>query len=76
MSFLQPKKAAIVVSPDAPICLKNDYSAKQPDELAPGEYLIKMHCIGVCQLIGGHEGVGEIVERTLRSGIEWASNLA
>jgi len=51
---------------------------KQPEELAPGECLIKMYCTGVCHtdlharkgdwplahklpLVGGHEGVGEIV---------------
>ncbi|KAH9992123.1 GroES-like protein [Russula vinacea] len=50
----------------------------QPEELAPGECLLKMHCTGVCHtdlharlgdwplphklpLVGGHEGVGEIV---------------
>lgn len=51
---------------------------KQPEDLEPGECLIKMHCTGVCHtdlhaamgdwpvppktpLIGGHEGVGDIV---------------
>jgi len=55
-----------------------DHPVKSPDDLAPGECLVKMHCSGVCHtdlhalhgdwpikpmtpLIGGHEGVGEIV---------------
>lgn len=72
------QKAAVVVSADAPISVRDDYPVKQPDELAPGECLVKMHCTGVCHtdlharngdwplahklpLVGGHEGVGEIV---------------
>jgi propanol-preferring alcohol dehydrogenase len=72
------QKAAVVISSDAPICVKDDYPVKQPEELAPGECLIKMYCTGVCHtdlharkgdwplahklpLVGGHEGVGEIV---------------
>ncbi|KAI0064343.1 GroES-like protein [Artomyces pyxidatus] len=80
MSYNIPKtqKAAVVESPDAPIHVRDDYPVKQPEELAPGECLVKMHCTGVCHtdlharkgdwpvppklpLIGGHEGVGEIV---------------
>jgi threonine dehydrogenase-like Zn-dependent dehydrogenase len=34
--------------PYALIYLKDDFPMKQPDELAPGEYLVKMHCTGVC----------------------------
>ena len=72
------QKAALVVSSDAPIVIKDDHPVKRPEELAPGECLIKMHCTGVCHtdlharkgdwplahkfpLIGGHEGVGDIV---------------
>jgi len=72
------QKAAVVVSADAPISVRGDHPVKQPEELAPGECLVKMHCTGVCHtdlharqgdwplphklpLIGGHEGVGEIV---------------
>src|SRR5712672_2770021 len=72
------QKAAVVVSSDAPILVKDDHPVKQPEELAPGECLVKMYCTGVCHtdlharkgdwplphklpLIGGHEGVGEIV---------------
>lgn len=40
--------AAVVVSHDAPIQIKNDYPVKQPEELAPGECLVKLHCTGVC----------------------------
>ncbi|KAI9436127.1 GroES-like protein [Russula earlei] len=40
--------AAVVVSPDAPILVKDDYPVKQPGELAPGECLVKLHCTGVC----------------------------
>ncbi|KAI0260290.1 GroES-like protein [Gloeopeniophorella convolvens] len=72
------QKAAVVEAPDQPIHVKDDHPVKQPDELAPGECLIKMAFTGVCHtdlharkgdwpiptkrpLIGGHEGVGEIV---------------
>lgn len=72
------QKAALVVSSDAPIVVKDDHPVKQPEELAPGECLVKMYCTGVCHtdlharkgdwplphkfpLIGGHEGVGEVV---------------
>ena len=50
MSTTIPKtqKAALVVSSDTPIVIKDDYPVKQPEELAPGECLIKMHCTGVC----------------------------
>jgi propanol-preferring alcohol dehydrogenase len=51
---------------------------KQPDQLKPGECLVRLHCTGVCHtdlhaslgdwpippsvpLVGGHEGVGEVV---------------
>ncbi|KAF8465579.1 GroES-like protein [Russula ochroleuca] len=80
MSISIPKtqKAALVVSSDSPILFKNDHPVKQPEELAPGECLVKMHCTGVCHtdlharlgdwplphklpLVGGHEGVGEVV---------------
>jgi propanol-preferring alcohol dehydrogenase len=72
------QKAAVVASHDGPIQVKDDYPVKQPEELAPGECLVKLHCTGVCHtdlharkgdwpiptklpLVGGHEGVGEIV---------------
>ncbi|KAF8491383.1 GroES-like protein [Russula emetica] len=77
-SIPKTQKAALVVSSDAPILVKDDHPVTQPEELAPGECLVKMHCTGVCHtdlharkgdwplphkfpLIGGHEGVGEIV---------------
>ena len=61
-----------------PIVVKDDRPVKQPEELVPGECLVKMLCSGVCHtdlharkcdwplarklpLIGGHEGVGNIV---------------
>ncbi|KAF9649264.1 mannitol-1-phosphate dehydrogenase [Thelephora ganbajun] len=40
--------AAVVPKPGAPIEIREDYPVKQPDELLPGECLIKMHCSGVC----------------------------
>ncbi|KAH9958360.1 GroES-like protein [Lactifluus volemus] len=72
------QKAAVLDSHDTPIRIKDDHPVKQPDDLAPGECLLKMHCTGVCHtdlharlgdwplpcklpLIGGHEGVGDIV---------------
>jgi propanol-preferring alcohol dehydrogenase len=42
------QKAAVVVSHDAPIQIKHDYPVKQPEELAPGECLVKLQCTGVC----------------------------
>ena len=42
------QKAAVVVSHDAPIQIKHDHPVKQPEELAPGECLVKMNCTGVC----------------------------
>lgn len=47
-SIPQTQKAALVVSSDSPIVIKDDYPVKQPNELAPGECLIKMHSTGVC----------------------------
>lgn len=72
------QRAAVVKSAGAPIKIHDDVKVKQPNELLPGECLIKLHCTGVCHtdlhaalgdwpvkastpLIGGHEGVGEIV---------------
>lgn len=71
------QKAAVVQQTGSKAELKT-VPVKQPDELAPGECLIKLHCTGVCHtdlhaalgdwpvppkspLIGGHEGVGEVV---------------
>ena len=79
-----------------------DHPVKCPDDLAPGECLVKMHCSGVCHtdlhashgdwpvkpvspLIGGHEGVGEVVaigKNTIdspvkigqRVGIKWVAD--
>ena len=50
MSHQIPKTqtAAVVVSHDAPIQIRKDYPVKQPEELAPGECLVKLHCTGVC----------------------------
>jgi propanol-preferring alcohol dehydrogenase len=73
----QTQKVAIVATPGARAQVK-DHPVKSPEDLAPGECLLKMHCTGVCHtdfhaakgdwplkamspLIGGHEGVGEIV---------------
>ena len=71
------QKAAVVQQAGSKAELKT-VPVKQPDELAPGECLIKLHCTGVCHtdlhaplgdwpvppkspLIGGHDGVGEVV---------------
>jgi len=78
MSIPKVQTAAVVPKPGAPIEIRKDHPVKQPDELEPGECLIKIHCSGVCHtdlhvkkndwpisgvtpLVGGHEGVGEIV---------------
>ena len=96
------QKAAVVVSADEPIHIRDNHPVRQPEDLAPGECLVKMHCTGVCHtdlharkgdwplppnrpLIGGHEGVGEIVAigaHTARSpvkvgdrvGIKWLAD--
>ncbi|EKM77296.1 hypothetical protein AGABI1DRAFT_86600 [Agaricus bisporus var. burnettii JB137-S8] len=93
------QKAAIVQKSGARVEVRSNVPVKQPEELGPGECLVKMHCTGVCHtdlhaamgdwpiptkapLIGGHEGVGEIVaigENTTHSpvkigdrvGIKW-----
>ncbi|KAF9548185.1 mannitol-1-phosphate dehydrogenase [Agrocybe pediades] len=71
------QKVAIVASTGQKVQIK-DHPVKSPEDLAPGECLLKMHCTGVCHtdlhaalgdwpvkpkvpLIGGHEGVGEII---------------
>src|SRR6267154_4515526 len=47
-SIPKTQKAALVVSSDAPIVVRDDQPVTQPEELAPGECLIKMLCTGVC----------------------------
>lgn len=71
------QKVAIVATAGSKVEVK-DHPIKNPEDLAPGECLLKMHCTGVCHtdlhaalgdwpvkpitpLIGGHEGVGEII---------------
>ncbi|KAH9478404.1 Alcohol dehydrogenase 3 [Psilocybe cubensis] len=41
------QKVAIVASSGSPVQVK-DHPVKKPEELAPGECLLKMHCTGVC----------------------------
>lgn len=48
MSIPKVQTAAVVPKPGAPIEIRKDYPVKQPDELQPGECLVKMHCSGVC----------------------------
>ncbi|KAA1472083.1 GroES-like protein [Dentipellis sp. KUC8613] len=50
MSFQIPKtqKAAVIVDKDAPIQVREDYPVIQPEQLAPGECLVKLDCTGVC----------------------------
>jgi len=99
ISIPRHQKAAIVQKSGQNVKVYSDVPVKQPDQLKPGECLIKMHCTGVCHtdlhaamgdwpipakipLIGGHEGVGDIVaigENTVdspvkigdRVGIKW-----
>lgn len=80
MSTSIPKvqKAAVVAQTGQKVQVQDDFPVKQPDQLKPGECLIRLHCTGVCHtdlhaalgdwpvppkvpLVGGHEGVGEIV---------------
>jgi len=78
MSIPKVQIAAVIPRPGGAIEIRKDYPVQQPEELQPGECLVKMHCSGVCHtdlhvkkndwpisgvtpLIGGHEGVGEIV---------------
>jgi propanol-preferring alcohol dehydrogenase len=42
------QKAAVVQSTGAKVELRNDVPVKQPEDLAPGECLIKLHATGVC----------------------------
>lgn len=72
------QKAAIVQKSGSKVQVQSDVPVRQPQDLKPGECLIKMHCTGVCHtdlhaahgdwpvpavtpLIGGHEGVGDII---------------
>lgn len=72
------QKAAVVPSVGGELEFRNDHPVRQPDQLAPGECLVRLTYTGVCHtdlhakkgdwpvkpsvpLIGGHEGVGEIV---------------
>ncbi len=72
------QKAAIVQKSGAAVQVKSDIPVRQPEDLQPGECLVRLHCTGVCHtdlhaakgdwpvppqspLIGGHEGVGDIV---------------
>ncbi|THH17552.1 hypothetical protein EW146_g3276 [Bondarzewia mesenterica] len=47
-SIPKVQKAVVVVSPNEPIQVRNDYPVRQPQDLEPGECLVKMHCTGVC----------------------------
>ncbi|KAF8889979.1 mannitol-1-phosphate dehydrogenase [Gymnopilus junonius] len=95
------QKAAVVGTLGQDVLIK-DFPVKSPQELAPGECLLKMICTGVCHtdlhaamgdwpikpktpLIGGHEGVGEVVaigKDTVdspvkvgqRVGVKWIAN--
>ncbi|KAL0960030.1 hypothetical protein HGRIS_011678 [Hohenbuehelia grisea] len=95
-------KAAVVASSGATVQIKTDHPVRAPEDLAPGECLVKLHCTGVCHtdlhaalgdwpisaktpLVGGHEGVGEIVAIGAntpsspvnigdRVGIKWLAN--
>ncbi|KAM6503577.1 GroES (chaperonin 10)-like protein [Amanita muscaria] len=72
------QSVAIVDKIGGTVHVNSQHPVRQPEDLALGECLVKMHCTGVCHtdfhaasgdwpltanlpLIGGHEGVGEIV---------------
>ncbi|TEB36804.1 mannitol-1-phosphate dehydrogenase [Coprinellus micaceus] len=72
------QKAAVIAKTGEKVQIKDDHPVKQPDQLKPGECLVRLHCTGVCHtdlhaalgdwpippsvpLVGGHEGVGEVV---------------
>lgn len=40
--------AAVVSSAGAPLEIKTDFPVPQPQDLKPGECLVKMDCTGVC----------------------------
>lgn len=80
MSPTIPKvqRAAVVAQTGQKVEVRDDHPVKQPEDLLPGECLIRLHCTGVCHtdlhaalgdwpvppkvpLVGGHEGVGEVV---------------
>ncbi|KAI0078291.1 GroES-like protein [Panus rudis PR-1116 ss-1] len=42
------QKAAIVESVGGTLQIKSDHPVKQPEDLAPGECLVKLECTGVC----------------------------
>ena len=48
MSIPKVQIAAVIPKPGAAIEIREDYPVKQPEELQPGECLVKMHCSGVC----------------------------
>jgi propanol-preferring alcohol dehydrogenase len=73
----QTAKAAVASAPKEAYVIKADHPVKQPQELAPGECLVKLEYTGVCHtdaimqqgyegvadfpLVGGHEGIGRLV---------------
>ncbi|KAF5314517.1 hypothetical protein D9611_007117 [Ephemerocybe angulata] len=77
-SIPKVQRAAVIAQTGSKVQVKDDFPVKQPEELAPGECLVRLHCTGVCHtdlhaalgdwpippkvpLVGGHEGVGEVV---------------
>jgi propanol-preferring alcohol dehydrogenase len=48
-SIPQVQTAIVITSKDEDLQVRRDYPVKQPDELAPGECLVKMLATGVCQ---------------------------
>lgn len=48
--FVIPKTqtAAVVEKTDAPLTIRDDFPVKQPQDLLPGECLVKLVCSGVC----------------------------
>ena len=58
MAIPKVQIAAVIPKTGAAIEIREDYPAKQPEELQPGECLVKMHCSGVC-----HTGSSATISR-------------
>ncbi|KAI0028764.1 mannitol-1-phosphate dehydrogenase M1PDH1 [Vararia minispora EC-137] len=71
------QRAAVTVALRAPVEIKTDWPVVQPEDLVPGQILVKMEASGICHsdlhikdgewpsrpvpFVGGHEGIGIIV---------------
>jgi hypothetical protein len=48
-SIPKVQTAVVITSKDEDLQIRKDYPVKQPDELAPGECLVRILATGVCQ---------------------------